>query len=41
MSIRTVHAHMRHILAKLGVGSRTEAVVHGLQCGWLELDDLP
>jgi DNA-binding NarL/FixJ family response regulator len=41
VSIRTVHAHMSHILAKLGVGSRTEAVVHGLQHGWLELDDLP
>jgi len=41
VSIRTVHAHMSHILAKLGVGSRTEAVVRGLQNGWLELDDLP
>ncbi|MFA4966011.1 MAG: response regulator transcription factor [Thermoleophilia bacterium] len=41
VSVRTVHAHMRHILTKLGVGSRTEAVVHGLQNGWLELDDLP
>lgn len=41
LSIRTVHAHMSHILAKLGVGSRTEAVVQSLQHGWLELDDLP
>jgi DNA-binding NarL/FixJ family response regulator len=41
VSIRTVHAHMSHILAKLCVASRTEAVVHGLQNGWLELDDLP
>lgn len=41
LSIRTVHAHMSHIFAKLGVASRTEAVVHGLQSGWLDLDDLP
>jgi DNA-binding NarL/FixJ family response regulator len=41
LSIRTVHAHMSHIFAKLGVASRTEAVVRGLQNGWLHLDDLP
>jgi DNA-binding NarL/FixJ family response regulator len=41
VSIRTVHAHMGHIFAKLGVASRTEAVVRGLQNGWLDLDDLP
>ncbi|HJW75280.1 MAG TPA: response regulator transcription factor [Thermoleophilia bacterium] len=41
LSIRTVHAHMSHIFAKLGVASRTEAVVRGLQNGWLDLDDLP
>jgi len=40
VSIRTVHAHMGHILAKLEVGSRTEAVVRGLQKGWLDLGDL-
>ncbi len=41
VSIRTVHAHMSHILAKLSVGSRTEAVVCGLRNGWLSLKDLP
>lgn len=41
LSIRTVHAHMSHIFGKLGVASRTEAVVRGLQDGWLHLDDLP
>jgi len=41
LSIRTVHAHMGHIFDKLGVASRTEAVVRGLQNGWLNLDDLP
>jgi NarL family two-component system response regulator LiaR len=41
LSIRTVHAHMSHIFDKLGVASRTEAVVQGLQNGWLRLDDLP
>jgi DNA-binding NarL/FixJ family response regulator len=41
VSIRTVHSHMSHILVKLAVGSRTEAVVTGLRNGWLELDDLP
>jgi len=41
LSIRTVHAHMSHIFGKLGVASRTEAVVRGLQNGWLHLDDLP
>lgn len=39
LSIRTVHAHMRHIFDKLGVASRTEAVVHGVRGGWLTLDD--
>jgi DNA-binding NarL/FixJ family response regulator len=41
VSVRTVHTHVSHVLAKLGVGSRTEAVVQGLRRGWLELDDLP
>ena len=40
LSIRTVHAHMSHIFDKLGVASRTEAVVQGLRHGWLRLDDL-
>lgn len=40
LSVRTVHAHMRNIFDKLGVASRTEAVVLGLQHGWLDLNDL-
>jgi DNA-binding NarL/FixJ family response regulator len=40
LSVRTVHSHMSHILVKLGVASRTEAVVQGLRSGWLALDDL-
>jgi NarL family two-component system response regulator LiaR len=39
VSIRTVQAHLSHIFGKLGVGSRTEAVVHALRMGWLTLED--
>jgi DNA-binding NarL/FixJ family response regulator len=35
VSLRTVHAHMRNIFAKLDVASRTEAVVLGVRQGWL------
>ena len=38
---RTVQTHFRNILRKLGVGSRTEAVLHALREGWIALDDLP
>ena len=41
ISIRTVQAHMRSIFNKLGVGSRSEAVLYGLKKGWFTLDDLP
>jgi NarL family two-component system response regulator LiaR len=34
LSIRTVEGHLSHILAKLGVSSRTEAVIYGLTHGW-------
>jgi DNA-binding NarL/FixJ family response regulator len=40
ISERTVQAHMRSIFNKLGVGSRTEAVLYGLKGGWFTLDDL-
>lgn len=40
ISVRTVQAHMRSIFNKLGVGSRSEAVVHGLRKGWFTLDDI-
>ncbi|MFH0809739.1 MAG: response regulator transcription factor [Pseudomonadota bacterium] len=41
MSIRTVQAHLSNIFNKLGVGSRTEAVVYCLKKGWLRPEDLP
>jgi len=40
VSIRTVQAHLTHIFDKLGVGSRTEAVIAGLRRGVLRLEDL-
>ncbi len=39
-SVRTVQVHMTHVFGKLGVGSRTEAVVAGLRKGFISLDDL-
>ena len=40
LSIRTVEAHFGSIFNKLGVGSRTEAVVYALKRGWFNLEDL-
>jgi DNA-binding NarL/FixJ family response regulator len=40
VSARTVQAHLTHIFDKLGVGSRTEAVIVGLRRGVLDLEDL-
>jgi NarL family two-component system response regulator LiaR len=37
LSVRTVQAHLGNIFSKLGVGSRTEAVLYGLKTGWLDL----
>jgi DNA-binding NarL/FixJ family response regulator len=39
LSIRTVQAHLTHIFNKMGVGSRTEAVLKGLREGMLTLED--
>ena len=39
ISIRTVQVHLSNIFAKLGVGSRTEAVLYALRKGWLTLED--
>lgn len=41
LSVRTVEAHLGTIFNKLGVGSRTEAVIHALKDGWLALEDIP
>jgi len=39
VSPRTVQTHMANIFSKMGVGSRTEAVMLGLRRGWLELEE--
>jgi DNA-binding NarL/FixJ family response regulator len=41
LSPRTVQAHLGNIFNKLGVASRTEAILHGLRKGWLTLENLP
>jgi DNA-binding NarL/FixJ family response regulator len=41
LSPRTVQAHLGNIFNKLGVASRTEAVLYGLKRGWFTLEDLP
>lgn len=40
LSSRTVEGHLRTIFNKLGVGSRTEAVLYGLRKGWFKLEEL-
>jgi NarL family two-component system response regulator LiaR len=40
LSYRTIEGHMRDVFNKLGVGSRTEAVLYGLKKGWFTLDEL-
>lgn len=39
LSTRTVEAHMRSIFDKLGVSSRTEAVIYALRHQWIQLSD--
>ncbi len=41
ISERTVQVHMRSIFNKLGVGSRSEAIIYGLKRGWFSIEDLP
>jgi NarL family two-component system response regulator LiaR len=41
LSRRTVEGNLRSIFNKLGVGSRTEAVLYGLRKGWLALEEVP
>ena len=40
ISERTVQAHIRSIFNKLGVSSRSEAIMHGLKKGWFNLEEL-
>ena len=40
VSVRTVQAHLTSVFHKLGVGSRTEAVLHGLRRGWFSVEEL-
>ncbi len=40
ISIRTVQVHLSNVFGKLGVGSRTEAVLYALRMGWLTLEDM-
>ena len=41
ISVRTVQSHFRSIFNKLGVASRSEALMYGIRRGWLTLDDVP
>ena len=41
LSVRTIQAHLQNIFNKLGVGSRSEAIVYALKKGWLSLEELP
>jgi NarL family two-component system response regulator LiaR len=41
LTVPTVKAHLVNIFNKLGVGSRTEAVLYGLRMGWLVLEEEP
>ena len=41
LSVRTVKAHLTNIFNKMGVGSRTDAIVKGLREGYINLHDIP
>ncbi len=40
ISPRTVQVHLANIFSKLGVGSRTEAVLYGIKRGWIDVTGL-
>jgi NarL family two-component system response regulator LiaR len=39
LSVRTVGSHLGNIFNKLGVGSRTEAVIQAMKRGWFTLEE--
>ena len=39
ISVRTVQVHLSSVFGKMGVSSRTEAVLQALRQGWLSLDE--
>jgi len=39
LNVRTVKAHLTNIFNKMGVGSRTDAIIKGLREGYVTLDD--
>jgi NarL family two-component system response regulator LiaR len=41
LGVRTVQSHLSHIFDKLGVSSRTEAVLRALKEGWLSFEHIP
>jgi DNA-binding NarL/FixJ family response regulator len=41
ITVRTVKAHLSSAFSKLGVASRTEAIMKGLKEGWLLLEEVP
>ena len=41
LSLRTVKAHLTNVFNKMGVGSRTEAIMKGFSKGYITLDDVP
>jgi NarL family two-component system response regulator LiaR len=40
ISARTVQVHLSNVFGKLGVGSRTEAVLQAVREGWFSLEDV-
>jgi DNA-binding NarL/FixJ family response regulator len=41
ISDRTVQGHLANVYEKLGVSTRTEAVLRAVKLGWLTLDEVP
>ena len=41
LSVRTIESYLGAIFNKLGVGSRTEAVIQAMKKGWFTLEELP